>query len=287
MPIPSLDRSWSALFQPGAATVYGFDHIGAGPIGESATDPRRVALACEFARLAYQPDAALRARALADALPLHLEEVALLEKSSTACHVAISKTLDLTIVAFRGTDEARDWATNLHAVTSSWKPGGRAHRGFKQAWYSLAPELRDRLRPLPPRRLLCGHSLGGALALLEASAHGCEALYTFGSPRPGTDALVTTVKAPHFRVVNHHDPVPELPLGGPPFFFTHGGTAIHLGANGDPTRDAPSLRERLGVAVALARSSSAWRDLGHHAPPFLADHAPVNYAAKLVAALPA
>lgn len=285
MPIPTPDRGWKALFAPGEAATYGFDAIPpvAGPGPEY--DPRLAALASECARLSYQRDPGIRARALAAAPRLGLREAGCVENRSMACLIVVADSPPLSIVAFRGTDDARDWLTNLHAVTSRWKPGGRTHLGFKHAWYSLAPDLARLLRKLPRTRLLCGHSLGGALASLEASARGGDALYTFGSPRPGNAALHATVSLPHFRVVNDHDPVPELPITGPPFFFAHGGAAIRLDADGVATNDAPSLLERLRALRDLAFRRADDRGLSDQAPRFLADHAPVNYSAKLFAAL--
>lgn len=285
MPNPEPDRSWRALFAPGDTTSYGFDAIDRVVPPSDGFDARLAALASESARLSYQRDPAIRADALDAAKSPRLREAAMLENRSMACLVIVAEEPSFVIVAYRGTDEAGDWLTNLHAVTSRWKPGGRAHRGFKHAWYSLAPDLRRVLATLPPTRLLCGHSLGGALATLEASARGGGALYTFGSPRAGTSDFHATVAVPHFRVVNDHDPVPELPIAGPPFFFAHGGTAIHLDENGVTTIGAPSLRERLRALRDLASHRENWRNLAGTAPPFLADHAPVHYSAKLFAAL--
>jgi Lipase (class 3) len=285
MPEIEIDRTWRALFVPGATTSYGFDRIPRLPEPSEHYEPALAALAAETARLAYQDDAAIRAAALAAAPHLDLREAALIVKQSMTCLVLVAGSAQRTIVAFRGTDDLRDWATNLHGVTSSWKPGGRAHRGFKHAWYSLARELGDTLRVLPHRRLVCGHSLGGALATLEASRRGAETIYTLGSPRAGTAGLHASVDAPHFRIVNYHDPVPELPTAGPPFFFAHGGTPRHLDAAGAITTAGPSLGDRLRALRELAASRAAWRDLAANAPQFLADHAPVNYSAKLLAAV--
>lgn len=66
--------------------------------------------------------------------------------------------------------------------------------------------------------IVCGHSLGGAIALLLAEwlrtnwSQNIQ-LYTFGAPRAGDRAFVQAAAAlPHHRLVNHNDPVPAVPF---------------------------------------------------------------------------
>ncbi|HJE30070.1 MAG TPA: lipase family protein, partial [Pseudomonas nitrititolerans] len=66
--------------------------------------------------------------------------------------------------------------------------------------------------------IICGHSLGGAIALLLAEWLRQEwseniQLYTYGAPRAGDRAFVQAAQSlTHHRIVNHDDPIPALPL---------------------------------------------------------------------------
>ena len=67
--------------------------------------------------------------------------------------------------------------------------------------------------------MICGHSLGGAVALLLSEMlrrrPGFDytlQLYTYGAPRAGDANFVASAKdLVHYRVVNHNDPVPSVP----------------------------------------------------------------------------
>jgi len=67
--------------------------------------------------------------------------------------------------------------------------------------------------------VICGHSLGGAIALLLAEglrrakdANYNILLYTYGAPRAADSAFTEGASAlVHHRIVNHNDPVPSVP----------------------------------------------------------------------------
>jgi pimeloyl-ACP methyl ester carboxylesterase len=96
----------------------------------------------------------------------------------------------------------------------------QAHRGFHDAFLA-AKEFVDRyLRAFhrPEMSIIvCGHSLGGAIALLlgEWLRHHWSPttqLYTFGAPRAGDRAFVQGARdLIHHRLVNHNDPIPSVP----------------------------------------------------------------------------
>ncbi|HTN31506.1 MAG TPA: lipase family protein [Pseudomonas sp.] len=96
----------------------------------------------------------------------------------------------------------------------------QAHRGFHDAFLA-AKEFVDRyLRAFhrPEMSIIvCGHSLGGAIALLlgEWLRHNWSKdvqLYTFGAPRAGDQAFVQGARdLIHHRLVNHNDPIPSVP----------------------------------------------------------------------------
>ena len=103
--------------------------------------------------------------------------------------------MDMAVVSFQGTDNVRDWETNLrHSLIPADFPQpaaneskARVHRGIRDAFMSVREQV-DRYLPgaegLPI--FITGHSLGGALATLGASPlsdWGPAACYTFGAPR--------------------------------------------------------------------------------------------------------
>ena len=131
--------------------------------------------------------------------------------------------MDMAVVSFRGTENVRDWETNLHySLTPVDIPRpatnesiGRVHQGFQDAFVSVRDQL-ERYLPcaagLPV--LITGHSLGGALATLAAahlSGWGLAACYTFGAPRVGNKGFSSNLRTPVYRVVNPLDTVPLVP----------------------------------------------------------------------------
>lgn len=61
---------------------------------------------------------------------------------------------------------------------------------------------------------ICGHSLGGALAVVATWALESRynaACYTYGAPRVGNSEFAERFKTPIYRVVNGADPVPFIP----------------------------------------------------------------------------
>lgn len=134
--------------------------------------------------------------------------------------------VDMAVVSFRGTQQTRDWITNLNfAQDPVDKPGkgpgrtiGHVHSGFNRAFRSVEVQTRGYLRDLRSIPLyLTGHSLGGALAVLATwylSSDSLAACYTFGSPRVGDHGLLNHFRTPIYRIVNGADPVPLVPPSG-------------------------------------------------------------------------
>ncbi|MDF1734578.1 MAG: lipase family protein [Minwuia sp.] len=128
----------------------------------------------------------------------------------------------MIVLVFRGTQQVRDWLTNLNVTERApvlSRDGtsrlGEMHGGFHAAFMSV----RDQINPIlmKHKRLplfITGHSLGGALAVIATwYCHGetLAACYTFGAPRVGDDALESRFRTPIYRVVNGADPVPNVP----------------------------------------------------------------------------
>jgi hypothetical protein len=125
------------------------------------------------------------------------------------------------ILAFRGSDPLTlpNWLTDVVVkLVECREYEGRVHHGFsfvlKRTWGKIEPILeKAQGKPL----FLTGHSMGGALSILT----GCRlakiglppmAIYTFGAPRVGDHSFCSGYSLPTYRVVNHLDLVPELPL---------------------------------------------------------------------------
>lgn len=132
------------------------------------------------------------------------------------------------LIATRGTDSNFDWLTNFN-IGLQLGPGGLpVHAGFNETWKSFSIDVTNFLRGRNPSVIHCvGHSLGGALATLNAdylsSIRAAEVkLYTFGSPRTGdmffSRSLSRRLTEQNiYRVHHRSDPVPMIPL----FPFQH------------------------------------------------------------------
>lgn len=146
------------------------------------------------------------------------------------------------VCAFRGSeaptsiDGLKDWfltnANNLLVLPQGQAGsdfvaagvGARFHRGFLEAlesvWHPLLKAVESEYSSSERPIWLCGHSLGGALALLAAwrlERHGLPVhqVYTFGAPMIGNAAAAKAFhdgfKGRVFRYIDVKDIVPKLP----------------------------------------------------------------------------
>ncbi len=197
------------------------------------------------------------------------------------------RTSEYMVLAFRGSQETRDWYTNISmtlrdftvrksGVTTLSSYKGRVHSGFFLAWASIERSVLDQIaqwkqqsmaegKPLPPL-LITGHSLGGALASMAAASlneNGVEVVgvYTFGQPRVGdwqfSRQLSKRLDGRIFRFINNNDVVPHLP---PPFsplsplrLYTHLGSAKYFNAKGLLMLDYRLANRLLDSAVGFAK----------------------------------
>jgi len=180
---------------------------------------------------------------------------------------------DDLLIATRGTLGAKtgpDWFSNYN-VGLQLGPGGLpVHAGFNEIWKTFRKQLQEFLQGRRPRRIHCvGHSLGGALATLNAdfitAGHMADvSLYTFGAPRVGdavfTRSLTKRLGAGHIQRVFHpSDPVPMIPLF--PFWhmpFGEPGLQISSGLGGLLNADAHSMENSYRTCMA---QFSNWGDL--------------------------
>ncbi|WP_380177459.1 lipase family protein [Kalamiella sp. sgz302252] len=127
------------------------------------------------------------------------------------------------IVAWRGSQELRDWITDAtfspQICPSYLSSTGKIHKGFLDAFECAKNKAEDSFRGLSilinDRNLfMCGHSLGGALALIYAAELKSikPLLYTYGMPRVFTaDTVLQLTEVTHYRHVNDSDTVTSVP----------------------------------------------------------------------------
>lgn len=130
------------------------------------------------------------------------------------------------VIATRGTTNClADWATDLNAMPSRGSTGHLIHMGFGNTFKSYVQQLNEFIRQqnlgFKPTAVHCmGHSLGGALANLNAAA--CAELgmnsylYSVAAPRVGmvpyAEHLSKKMNAEHvYRVANEADVITMVP----------------------------------------------------------------------------
>ncbi|MBV6826027.1 lipase family protein [Pseudomonas sp. PD9R] len=131
---------------------------------------------------------------------------------------------EIILISIRGTLELADWWRDADAQQVPFDEGhgkGKVHHGFYDAYKALKVFVQSYLDQFHTSQkiIICGHSLGGAIATLLAEALRCDEdesydilLYTYGSPRVG-DATFVAEAEPliHHRMVNNDDMVPGVP----------------------------------------------------------------------------
>ena len=160
-------------------------------------------------------------------------------------------------MAFRGTDEIRDWFDNFD-FDKVEKHGCEFHEGFyrqvSKVWTNLEVEhklRKNKLEDTPRPMFFTGHSLGGAMATIATAMWVLEgdrqftSTYTFGQPRAvtsGTDqTLNSLVGKKFFRFHHNNDFVPRVPfrIQG----FRHVGQYIYVDTDGE-IHDEPGFWTR-------------------------------------------
>jgi pimeloyl-ACP methyl ester carboxylesterase len=258
------ETTWQDLLEPGKATDF-FAHPPAPfqPDAAAYNDANAWWLA-ELSRLVYRHEG--RTPFLDRA---GLDEVKFFDAKETECFVVRARDGKWAALVFRGTENLRDWLTNVD-VKRVPAPAGEVHEGFNSAldavWRDVAPVLATLDCPI----FYAGHSLGAALATLAASRRAPRATYTYGSPLVGDKAFAASLGAtPLFRVVNDLDIVTTVP---PPLLGYHHAGELH------------TIGERKPVRGFVFDSLEKFRELANPPEP-LADHAPINYVELIGARL--
>lgn len=160
-------------------------------------------------------------------------------KSDTQSFVALNgKTL---YVVFRGTSSKKDAQNDVSIDKVPFiKEGEKVHIGFLSSWNSVKEII---LNLIPKYKnidkvIVCGHSLGAAVATLCAYNISCvyEDLRvescTIGSPRVGNKTFKDNYdlrKIKTFRIVNNNDVVTRSPYIG----FYHVNHMLRIDRNGN------------------------------------------------------
>lgn len=257
------DHSWRALMKPGETEVY-FDLPGLPPFPtpNGRFDPLLAYYCAEFCRLVYRQGGDEGGGRLPTRKQIlnriQLDELAFVHGGNSAAMI-VEAPNGWRIVAFRGTDDLRDWLTNIDIV------GLRNHLGFalalRRIWSGIIPHIEN-----TEGVVFTGHSLGGSLAVLAANNMWFPHVYTFGAARASRGLKLHNA----YRIVNHKDMVPVLPLP-----FEHVGELHYFNHNGE-LKVKPSGWRMFGDGWRLCRKV----DTGKPAEA-LSDHAPINYSARL------
>jgi len=204
-------------------------------------------------------------------------------ETDTQAFLVVKDDLSYAVLAFRGTEVTKltDIKTDATASMISLV-GGRVHKGFIQAYKSVATEIERSVAKLDGIPLyITGHSLGGALATvatqhLEANPafrDQIAACYTYGSPRVGNDQFDREFKSAIYRVVNTTDVVTIVPLLAMGYIHV-GDVRFLLRTKGEFRRAIPIIRR---ISFFLGAGL-----LGLF-KPWVKDHAIVEYRHKLEA----
>ena len=216
----------------------------------------------------------------------------------------IFRTDACMVLAFRGSQEIRDWYTNFNTqlrnftirragktTLSSYK--GNVHTGFFLGWASIERAVLAQIerwqtealksqQPLPPL-VVTGHSLGGALATMAAASlheNGIDVagLYTFGQPRVGdlrfTRQLNRNLEGKVFRFVNNNDVVPHIPppfsLRNPLRLYGHLGSVKYFNSKGLLVANYKAINRALDSLLGLGKSlfESGFDLIADHGMPY-------------------
>ena len=131
------------------------------------------------------------------------------------------------VIGVRGTqtggwDLLFDVGRDADALQVPFEEGeGKVHRGFYSGYRAIKEFILSYLDKFHAGQkiIVCGHSLGGAIAQLLAEGLRRTpdkaydiVLYTYGAPRAGDADFVKGAAAlTHYRMVNHNDPIPSVP----------------------------------------------------------------------------
>ncbi len=293
---------WASVFRPGSEADYFGGVESMPPFDLKKGDefcPVTAWWLAELCRLAYTPNHIEKNRRRFQGRPERMQilegrtsfrEVHSVHKLGNHAAIFVWKDesgKEATVLCFRGTSKTRQWIMNAIFRPHRWKrfrmpdqaEGCFVHSGFYVLFKKLWPKVITELEVLPRPWIFTGHSLGGALATIAGMVAGPDAVYTFGSPKIGNQAMAESLRAYRlFRVVNSMDLVPGLPVPRDRLGeknFAHSVPWIHFDESGK-LEEIPSVPiERVPLLL-----KEAVEDLSRP-PDWLLDHRVGEYCRKL------
>lgn len=202
-------------------------------------------LFAELSKISYYRPDLVRAAVTA----VGIEEIEFIDRDGAQAYIFWNQ-FDCMLIC-RGTEpnEWNDIKADANALTVLAENAGRVHRGFKREVDDLWPRLEKALRDNDKTLWFAGHSLGGAMATICAGhcklseiPSNPAALFTYGSPRVGSNRYINYVKLRHYRWVNNNDIVCRVPpvwLG-----YAHCGRELYFNAFGRLRKYTPWRRFR-------------------------------------------
>ncbi|HUR82492.1 MAG TPA: lipase family protein [Thermoanaerobaculia bacterium] len=270
-----------AVFSPGSDSDY-FDQLtlAAVPLQDTHLfDNRNAWWLAELSRIIYRRSVGEDGVVLPDrgALLANAGHAELLFASGPSTQASIIQVGDFHVLAFRGTEELRDWMRNIDVRPDDAAGIGHAPKGFVGALNEVWPRIHAKLREITGPIFYTGHSLGAALAVIAAAKIEADrrprAVYTYGCPRCGDAAFSShhPLRDRIHRVVNNRDVVPTVPPG-----YVHTGELHYI------TSDHKLLSNPSPAVIDHDKhvdDNSHNFFKGDFVPELLTDHAPVNYVA--------
>lgn len=138
---------------------------------------------------------------------------------------------DEVMIVFRGTEplSIKNWIDDIDTFFTDYPScaGCKVHEGFYHTYLDIQQSILKAAKSLfakypTSRKLVTGHSLGGALAVhasvdIIANFGEIDEFYTYGSPRVGNQAFADFTNSKikgnfNSRITHNRDPVPHLPL---------------------------------------------------------------------------
>ena len=147
---------------------------------------------------------------------------------------------DDVLIACRGTEPTalNDVKADLNLFRTEHPAGGKVHQGFYGEYEKVIADIKTALvkhnKKGNKKVWICGHSLGGAMAVLVAvDLKPTGGLYTFGQPRVGNAQFLKNIDFEYKRYVNNNDVVPSVPptVGG--LWFKHNGHLRYINTYGN------------------------------------------------------
>lgn len=168
---------------------------------------------------------------VSDLYPGVTDITVVINSTGNACgFTAYNPPEDEVLIVFRGTEplSIKNWIDDLDTFFTDYPCDGcRVHEGFYHTYLDIQATIlkaaKDLFAKYPKsRKLVTGHSLGGALAVhasvdIIKNFGEIDEFYTYGSPRVGNQAFANYVNGMikgnfNSRITHYKDPVPHLPL---------------------------------------------------------------------------